>query len=42
MSMDVDRTRHCACKEGERNVVRNYDMVVCSAVPRQSEDLLIS
>jgi len=33
MSMDVDWTGHCACKERARNVVRNYDMVVSSAVP---------
>jgi hypothetical protein len=42
MSRDVDRTGHCACKERERNVVGNYDMVVSGAVPSQSGDLLIS
>jgi hypothetical protein len=42
MPMDVDRTGHCACKERERNVVRNYDVVVNSAVPWRSGDLLIS
>jgi hypothetical protein len=32
ISMDVDLTGYCACKERKRYVVKNYDMVVSSAV----------